>query len=323
MKKNIFLLPTDKASVLYKRNDLNTFHLGEFDICKPNDELRTNYYIYITSDEEIKVNDYITDGYKVWKWKDNSSLLGRKKVILTIDFDLIKENVQAIDDEFLEWLCKNPTCEFVEVIKQLLCEYCGQEHCDRCKGYDDVDWYEIIIPQEETKEVICHDKFDRVIQDGCYVDVQNAGVHKVYKKEDGQLYFKPYGKEDKVSNYFSNDLILTTIASKNIADLKKEVDDKKQETLEEAAERLYPTDPGVSIDSLNKLQLKYYLDNVGKKEAFIEGAKWQAERMYSDSIQFGTWLLSQDITSRGEGLYIDDKGNLLTVKDLFEQFKKR
>jgi hypothetical protein len=59
------------------------------------------------------------------------------------------------------------------------------------------------------------------------------------------------------------------------------------------------------------------------KQDFTEGAKWQAERMYDDSIQFGTWLLSQDITSRGEGVYVDDKGNLLTVKDLFEQFKKK
>jgi hypothetical protein len=33
------------------------------------------------------------------------------------------------------------------------------------------------------------------------------GEQTIYKKEDGQLYFKPYGKEDKVSAYFSNDMI--------------------------------------------------------------------------------------------------------------------
>jgi len=54
-----------------------------------------------------------------------------------------------------------------------------------------------------------------------------------------------------------------------------------------------------------------------------EMEKQQAERMYNGCIQFGTWLLLQDITSRGEGVYIDDKGNLLTVKDLLEQFKKK
>jgi hypothetical protein len=104
--------------------------------------------------------------------------------------------------------------------------------------------YKIIIPQEEPKQVICRDKLDRVIQHGYYVDVQTCGVHRVYRKEDGQLYFTPYGEEERVSNYFSNDLILTTIASKNIADLKKEIADKKQEEakqekLEELAKEFY------------------------------------------------------------------------------------
>ena len=71
--------------------------------------------IYITSDEEIKFDDYITDGYLVWQWKDNSSLLGRKKIILTTDRDLNKDGVQAIDDDFLEWFVKNPSCTRVEV----------------------------------------------------------------------------------------------------------------------------------------------------------------------------------------------------------------
>jgi hypothetical protein len=83
----------------------------------------------------------------------------------------------------------------------------------------------------------------------------------------------------------------------------------KQETLEEAAKQ-YAKQYALSTR---------HISHIG----FEDGANWQAERMYSDSIQFGTWLLSQDITSRGEGVYVDDKGNLLTVKDLFEQFKKK
>ena len=38
----------------------------------------------IISDDEIKYGDFITDGYKVWKWMDDCSLLGRKKVIDTV-----------------------------------------------------------------------------------------------------------------------------------------------------------------------------------------------------------------------------------------------
>jgi hypothetical protein len=53
----------------------------------------------------------------------------------------------------------------------------------------------------------CYDKFNQPLSEGDYVDVQKDGVHQIYKKEDGELYFKPYGKEDMVSSYFSNDMV--------------------------------------------------------------------------------------------------------------------
>ena len=148
--KNIHVLPTDKPSRIFKLT--GDLHLHEECGIDP----KRNQNIHITSDEEIKVNDYITDGYKVWKWKDDSSLLGRKKIILTTDQDLIKDGVQAIDDEFLEWFVNNPSCESVEVRK----ECCGQ--CDErlCEVYDrGIGWnknntfYEIIIPKEELKKI--------------------------------------------------------------------------------------------------------------------------------------------------------------------------
>jgi hypothetical protein len=62
--------------------------------------IETPDYILAVSDEEIKFKDYITDKYKVWQWKDNSSLLGRnkKKIIayqpkgntLELDLPLLK-----------------------------------------------------------------------------------------------------------------------------------------------------------------------------------------------------------------------------------------
>jgi hypothetical protein len=109
--KNIYVLPTDKPSrlilqgselLLSKYMEVNE-GFSEF-----------NQHIYITSDEEIKSDDWRTDGKEVlqafkgaWgKWC---------KIILTTDQDLIKDGVQAIDDEFLEWFVKNPSCEKVEV----------------------------------------------------------------------------------------------------------------------------------------------------------------------------------------------------------------
>jgi hypothetical protein len=43
--------------------------------------IKTENYLLVVDDSEIKVGDVITDKYNVWIWKDNSSLLGRKKVI--------------------------------------------------------------------------------------------------------------------------------------------------------------------------------------------------------------------------------------------------
>lgn len=60
------------------------------------------------------------------------------------------------------------------------------------------------------KYIVCTDKFDNELGDGDFVDVQKAGIHKVYKKVDGQLWFNPYPNEfgeEMVSSYFSNDMV--------------------------------------------------------------------------------------------------------------------
>jgi len=59
----------------------------------------------------------------------------------------------------------------------------------------------------EHEYVKCFDKFEVELKEGDIVDVQMDGEYEIYKKEDGQLYFKPYGNEDRVSAYFSNDMI--------------------------------------------------------------------------------------------------------------------
>lgn len=62
-----------------------------------------------------------------------------------------------------------------------------------------------------TPPKVFHPKasFDKIITDGCKLLVQNIKEPVVvYSKEDGNLYFKPYNKEELVSSYFSNDLIL-------------------------------------------------------------------------------------------------------------------
>lgn len=70
----------------------------------------------------------------------------------------------------------------------------------------------IIQPEDcfclyENRSLKCFDRFDIELKAGDVVDVQNAGHHTIYEKEDGILYFAPYGNEEKVNAYFRNDII--------------------------------------------------------------------------------------------------------------------
>jgi hypothetical protein len=120
--KNLHVLPTDKPSQLYAKDDnyklANSTMAMDWYISsagyKP-------YTIYITSDEEIsglENNIWVYNNGRVWLWENTMALRSNnkpKKIILTTDQNLIKDGIQAIDDEFLEWFVKNPSCEYVEV----------------------------------------------------------------------------------------------------------------------------------------------------------------------------------------------------------------
>jgi hypothetical protein len=121
--KNIFLLPTDKPSRLTIRlkTDELMFSYKEF-VNQESDgvKLNKNQHIYITNDEEIKEGDWRYDSNfnKITKGIGESITYIKnhcKKIILTTDQDLIKDGIQSIDDEFLEWFVKNPNCENVEI----------------------------------------------------------------------------------------------------------------------------------------------------------------------------------------------------------------
>ncbi len=143
--KNIHIIPTDKPSKIGKFIDTNNLFLR-----KLNDIPRgENVNIYITSDEEIKEGDYFLKDDEPIKKSGyiKHYAISEPKIILTTDLDLIKDGVQAIDDEFLEWFVKNPSCEYLEVVKgKLQLNDDGQEY-----GFPDMSLYKIIIPQEEPK----------------------------------------------------------------------------------------------------------------------------------------------------------------------------
>jgi hypothetical protein len=151
--KNIHLLPTDKPSRLVKNGNnklyftIQTLPLDEDIYCYPQN-------IYITSNEEIKEGDWvikISSLYKGGGIIQKYSFIDAqfediifKKIILTTDQDLIKDGVQAIDDEFLEWFVKNPNSKVIKIEKEQVNNKPGS-------SYSTITYYKykIIIPQQE------------------------------------------------------------------------------------------------------------------------------------------------------------------------------
>ena len=248
--KNVHILPTDNYSPLvYSTNKYRGIFLSKY--YSPMKNMGDSYHhIYITNDVEIKEGDYVcaSGGFRFVKTlnkdrartfeddgivsKQNPSsschLSNYKKIILTTDQDLIKDGVQAIDDTFLEWFVKNPSCEEVEV----QCRYnfyAGQ----------DLTHYKIIIPKEEQ----CSCKVGEPYNNACCKI--HGSIPKKEPKQDLPIVNGSYG---------------CTIQTK-----------EQENTLEEAAERLYPVHKmyfPTSVEDLNKIP----------RSIFIDGAKWQQEQ---------------------------------------------
>lgn len=124
--KNIYILATDKPSRLVKiYNDVNreAFTL-KLDV-EVNDSFKEYVNVYVTSDEEINSNCWVLNVltgtiYKTFNGRNFQKDAEKekwRKIILTTDPELIKDGVQEIDDEFLEWFCsKNGQVDFVKIV---------------------------------------------------------------------------------------------------------------------------------------------------------------------------------------------------------------
>jgi hypothetical protein len=148
-------------------------------------ERKTNQHIYITNEEEINEGDWClldqnvgtSVGYEILKCEESDTengwyvfgemKTGRcKKIILTTDLDLIKDGVQYIDDDFLEWFLNNQRCEKVEI------------HIIKCV-------YKIIIPIEEPKQLekrmYSDEDMRQAWEDGRNGETECIGSYPFYK----------------------------------------------------------------------------------------------------------------------------------------------
>jgi hypothetical protein len=142
---------------------------------------KVNNNIYITSDEEIKEGDYrlnIQRDYYKKADKEGLAYYNKrndvfKKIILTNDVDLIKEGVQSIDDEFLEWFVKNPSCEEVKIETIWVAG----------NSEEDLYSYKPVIPQEESKQETIEEAANRVYPDTGYEDEIYGDIGEVFREK--------------------------------------------------------------------------------------------------------------------------------------------
>ena len=318
--KNIHVIATDKPSRLFIIDKSKMFlseppHLSFSTVGGKvhkieGSELYQPQNIYITNDEEIKKDEfYLGDDNHIYCLCTTVSSNG-KKIILTTNADLIDEGIQAIDDEFLEWFVKNPSCEEVEVELQIKSVQLPQKQLSK-NSYDlsfrwiDIAYYKIIIPKQEPKQTKW-DKLNKELDDALELEFS---LDKSIFDKMASLSESKEPKKESVFETAKSALRKHLLENKekvaaDLEEMRERSNTNKQETLEEAAERSYSE--GVYI--INGIDICE-----ASRECFIEGAKWQQERMYSEEIELINWL--QSLTAKK--FYSSD------AEDLIEQFKKK
>ncbi len=254
----------------------------------------TNQHIYITSDEEIKERDWVIAIEGIWK-NTITKITGTpitdvwRKIILTTDYDLIAEGVQAIDDEFLWWFSENPSCERAEVVKgKMQLNDDGQEY-----GFPDMSLYKIIIPQEEPKQ-----EWNPTQGEEVWIKVFSNWSKGIYIGYDVTKETHIVREDDEGGGHL--------MSSSQVLPYCEMPNEPKQETLEEAAEKLYLSHENNELlyGHSEDLQLAY-------KAGILDGAKWQAERIPS--------IIEEYL----ETAFISKEQGYMNPQKWFEQFKKK
>jgi hypothetical protein len=154
------------------------------------------------------LKSYGGTGFDESEKKYNLSIHGSfKELISTITFFIMEEG-NGLSDKEIKILDKSYSYhknldsiqECIDYVKNII----SRLHQDYSKFLDPSQAYKKYDP---TAYIPCKDKFRQELVEGDYVDVQSDGPHLIYKKDDGQLYFKPYGKEDRVCDYASSDMV--------------------------------------------------------------------------------------------------------------------
>lgn len=205
MRKNIYILPTDKPSHLFIIDKSKMFISEEPYLSFSTvggrvhkiegSELYQPQNMYITSDEEIK-DDYVyyENGdlkgiHKVVNGQRPKTMI-LKKIILTTDPELINDGVQAIDNEFLEWFVDNPKHDYVTIRKKRNnLGYGISFNHQRNSLYADL--VNLPITKEPKKECTCENPNDNTC-DHCDAEESKRIIEKAKQQANKQGQLKEY-----------------------------------------------------------------------------------------------------------------------------------
>ena len=284
--KNIFLIPTDKESRLWRDLDSNKLTFDNLSHSNSNECTKCSHeYVYITSDEKFIRDEYVTDGLEVIKATpklvDAQGLVNRrdwKKIVMTNDLELIESGIQQIGDLFFRWFVLNPYCKEVEIGKtnKLIDNYAEKEE-DKWE----VRYHIYDIHEKPKKNFYCGDEVDYGEQcsfqcDGC---VNCTGVdYGFLPKED-------LGYTTKIGIKVVDGMVRPLMVPKKYFG--------EVETLSEKLEKIVSKEPSKFVEESNERfrireekKLKEAFDEIYNSIDFTEfdfasfklGVKWEQER---------------------------------------------
>jgi hypothetical protein len=293
--KNIHLLPTDKPSRLYKHNELGFELLApvEHEIGAYNG---SNQHIYITNSEEIKEGDWMHYKHFGEDIVCKYDTMNGQNTNVNEHKPFYQKIILTTDQDLINYGVQAIDDEFLEwFVKNSSCEFVEVKQKD--------NWF-------------------KWIGSGKYHD-DEPYMMKTFSNLGDYVYKIIIPKEEPKA--------LTKLEiAKNIAAIG--IDKEKPKLIKCYCGHTITCDCEPKQETLEEAAYNYAVTKTNRTShliGFIEGAKWQSERMYSEEEVLD---LLQEWSMYQAGIELDKLNtkelnevfkNTLTYKEWFEQFKKK
>lgn len=213
--RNVYLIPSEAPTRLYEFG-------GELILNEEETSAFRSKHVYITSNEKIEFGDWYLVKHNVeGVILSDKMILCRAtigfinhyymediegvwlKVVLTTNKEL--QGVQLIQDEFLEWLVKHPTCENVKIQKGMYMAFDGIVPFEL--ALDDTlnthPHYKIILPHDLNywMKNAEEDYKETPISVLKYISELETEIHKRYSQDEALNLVEDYDREFKLDTF--------------------------------------------------------------------------------------------------------------------------